>query len=126
VTITSDAELQSLINQSSKTQSRQRKQMVKEFEIVDGFPVLDEWEHLELSNQKETSLPRTNKPYSVDFRMPLKGLSRQLLSPTQLNVCNMFSTLYFLQLVVIARSSSLKVPGYKQSKSQNGYQVIES
>mmetsp|Transcript_15816 Transcript_15816/g.24345 ORF Transcript_15816/g.24345 Transcript_15816/m.24345 type:complete len:90 (-) Transcript_15816:59-328(-) len=89
--------------------------MVKEFEIVDGFPVLDEFEHLEGAS------PPQVKPYRIDFRLPLKGINRQLLSATQLNVCNMFSVFYFLQLVVITRSQSLKVPGRRQTRSDNGF-----
>lgn len=65
-------------------------------------------------------------PYKIDFRMPLKGISKHLISPTQLNVCNMFSTLYFMQLIVIMKSDSIKIPGKRIHKSDMGYQTIES
>jgi len=71
-------------------------------------------------------LQNAKKPYHIDFRMPLKGISRNLISPTQMNVCNMFSTLYFMQMVVILKSNSIKVPGKKQTRSTGGVQVIES
>lgn len=66
------------------------------------------------------------KPYHIDFRLPLKGINKHLISPTQLNVCNMFSTLYFMQLVVILKSDSIKIPNKRIHKSDNGYQTIES
>ena len=44
--------------------------MVKEYEIVDGFPVIDEYEHI------EGTTPPKNQPYRIDFRLPLKGISR--------------------------------------------------
>jgi len=65
-------------------------------------------------------LQNAKKPYHIDFRMPLKGISRNLISPTQMNVCNMFSTLYFMQMVVILKSNSIKVPGKKQTRSTGG------
>jgi|TARA_B110000285_G_C14970985_1_gene536540 hypothetical protein len=64
--------------------------------------------------------------YKIDFRLPLKGINSKLISPTQLNVCNMFSTLYFMQLVVILKSESIKVPGKRVSRADNGYKTIES
>ena len=91
---------------------------------MDGYPILDEFEHIEMERGGEQMLRFANKPYKIDFRLPLKGIGR--LSPTQLNVCNMFSTMYFMQLVVIMKSNSIKVPGKKQKKSMGGVQVIES
>lgn len=88
--------------------------------------MLDEFEHGDMERGGEDSIPKRNQPYTIDFRLPLKGISRTLISPSQLNVCNMFSTLYFLQLVVVTRSDSLKIPGVKKSRSDNGFQVIES
>mmetsp|Transcript_8554 Transcript_8554/g.14430 ORF Transcript_8554/g.14430 Transcript_8554/m.14430 type:complete len:116 (+) Transcript_8554:679-1026(+) len=113
--ITSDSELQNIINSANQAQFRHKvkRQMVKEYEVVDGFPVLDEYEHLDMERGGEHNVPRRTQPYSVDFRLPLKGLSRQLISPTQINVCNMFSTFYFLQLVVVLRSKSIKIPGQR-------------
>lgn len=86
---------------------------MKEYEIVDGYPILDEFEHVDMERHGDLVLQNAKKPYKIDFRLPLKGISRNLISPTQLNVCNMFSTLYFIQLVVIMRSNSIKVPGKK-------------
>lgn len=79
--------------------------MVKEFEIVDGFPILDEFDHTERFDTSE--LMKKYKDYTIDFRIPLKGISRRLISTTLLNVCNMFSTLYFMQTVVILKSDSI-------------------
>jgi len=89
---------------------------VKEFEIVDGFPILDEWEHTGGSQSGE-------KKYQIDFRVPLKGINRKLISTTLLNVCNMFSTLYFLQMVVTVKSDSIQVPG---KSARQLYKTIES
>ena len=50
------------------------------------------------------------EPYRIDFRLPLKGIKKELISPTQLNVCNMFSTLYFMQLIVILDTDSIRIP----------------
>jgi hypothetical protein len=121
VQINNDSELQNIINSGTGGQYRSKvqKQMVKEFEIVDGFPILDEFEHLEGS--EESGLPRKSQAYLVDFRLPLKGISRQLISPSQMNVCNMFSTLYFLQMVVISKSESLKIPGIRELRQDNGF-----
>lgn len=94
--------------------------MVKEFEIVDGHPILDEYQHYnfdcdDFENSEVPITPQSSvlKKYKIDFRLPLKGINSQLISPTQLNICNMFSTLYFLQLVTIVKSNSIKVP-YKK------------
>ena len=67
--------------------------MVKEFEIVDGFPNLDEFEHGGLDTSE---IVKKYKQYQIDFRVPLKGINRNLISTSLLNVCNMFSTLYFI------------------------------
>ena len=47
--INNDTELQNVINSANNGQYRTKikKQMVKEYEIVDGFPILDEYEHIE-------------------------------------------------------------------------------
>jgi hypothetical protein len=68
---------------------------VKEYEIVDGYPILDEFDHIGMDRGPE-EMNMKIPPYKIDFRLPLKGISRNLISPTQLNVCNMFSTLYFM------------------------------
>lgn len=106
VQINNDTELQNIVNTENRQyRSKIKKQMVKEFEIVDGFPVLDEFDHNERFDT--TDLMKAYKTYTIDFRLPLKGISRKLISTTLLNVCNMFSTLYFLQIVVIIRSDSI-------------------
>lgn len=97
--------------------------MVKEFEIVDGFPILDEFDHKERFDNSE--MMKAYKNYKIEFRIPLKGISPSLISPTLLNVCNMFSTLYFMHLVVILRSDSIKIPG-KKNTGDNGYRTVES
>lgn len=79
--------------------------MVKEYEIVDGFPILDEFDHNQRFDASE--LMKAYKDYKIDFRLPLKGISRRLVSTTLMNVCNMFSTLYFMQTVVILKSDSI-------------------
>ena len=99
---------------------------MKEYEIVDGCPVMDEFEHIDMHRHSDLILSNAKKPYLINFRLPLKGISRSLLSPTQLNVCNMFSTLYFMQTVIIMRSDSIKVPGKKPTRAAGGVQVIES
>jgi hypothetical protein len=38
----------------------------------------------------------------------------------------MFSTLYFMQMVVIMKSDSIKIPGKRVLRSDNGYKTIES
>ena len=96
--------------------------MVKEFEIVDGFPILDEFEHI--GHDTSTQL-KQYKTYKIDFRLPLKGISRRLISTSLLNVCNMFSTLYFMQMVVIVKSDSIKIPD-KNSYGDNGFKTVES
>ena len=118
--INNDAELQNIISMANAGRNRDKikKQLVKEFEVVDGYPVLDEFAH-----GNEVQKP---SPYRIDFRLPLRGISPQLLSPTKLNVCNMFSTLYFMQLVVVMKSDSIKVPGKRVARSAGGVQVIES
>ena len=102
--------------------------MVKEYEIVDGYPILDEYEHTGMDRAEDNKGSQLNRihPYKIDFRIPLKGLAGNMLSPTQLNVCNMFSTLYFMQLVVIMKSDSIRVPDKKQARSAGGVQVVES
>ena len=47
IQINNDGELQNIINSANNGQYRGKikKQIVKEFEIVDGYPVLDEYEH---------------------------------------------------------------------------------
>ena len=47
ISIGNDAELQTIISMASKGQYRDkiRKQMIKEFQVVDGYPVLDEYTH---------------------------------------------------------------------------------
>jgi hypothetical protein len=47
IQINNDGELQSIINSANNGQYRNKikKQIVKEFEIIDGYPVLDEYEH---------------------------------------------------------------------------------
>ena len=104
---------------------------MKEFEVVDGYPILDEFEPLTMdhpANNSEQAMQLINsdkkKAYSIEFRLPLRGISEKLISPTLLNVCNMFSTLYFLQLVIVMKSLSINVPGKKKSK--DGVQIIES
>ena len=42
--------------------------------------------------------------------MPLKGINPNLLSPTLLNVCNMFSNFYFMQLVIVMSDKALGPP----------------
>lgn len=102
--------------------------MVKEYEIVDGYPILDEYEHTGMDRSEDNKGSQLNRiqPYKIDFRVPLKGIASSMLSPTQLNVCNMFSTLYFMQLVVIMKSDSIRVPDKKVARSAGGVQVIES
>jgi hypothetical protein len=90
--------------------------MVKEYEIVDGFPVLDEFEHIDMDKGGEDSHENI-KPYKIDFRLPLKGISNKLISTSLLNVCNMFSTIYFMQMVVIIRSPSIHIPGQREKRS---------
>lgn len=99
--------------------------MVKEYEIVDGCPILDEYEHIGMDRGPE-EMNMKIPPYKIDFRLPLKGISRKLISPTQLNVCNMFSTLYFMQLVVILKSDCIKIPGKRVWREDGGIQTIES
>lgn len=43
-----------------------------------------------------------------------------------MNVCNMFSTLYFMQLVVIMKSDCIKIPGKRVYREDGGIQAIES
>ena len=38
----------------------------------------------------------------------------------------MFSNLYFMQLIVILKSESIKIPGQRVSRADNGYKTIES
>jgi len=98
--------------------------MVKEFQIVDGFPVLEEFEGV---GRDTSALGKEMKQYVVDFRMPLKGISRHLISPSLLNVCNMFSTLYLLQMVVIIKSDSIRIPGkFNDKPYSNGIKTVES
>ena len=99
--------------------------MVKEFEVVDGFPILDEYQHINMERGGEEMSTKI-EPYKIYFRLPLKGISPYLISTTQLNICNMFTTLYFMQLVVILKSDSIIIPNKKIRKSDNGYQTIES
>jgi hypothetical protein len=95
IQINNDTELQNIVNSENiQYKSKIRKQMVKEFEIVDGFPILDEFNHSEGFDNGD--LLKAYKNYTIDFRLPLKGISRKLISTTLLNVCNMFSTLYFM------------------------------
>lgn len=82
--------------------NRIKKQLIREFEIVDGFPVLDEYEHIDDSPSIQ--------PYRIDFRLPLKGINPKMLSPTLLNVCNMFSNFYFMQLVIVMSDKALGPP----------------
>lgn len=126
--LNNDSELQNIVNSANNGQHKTKikKQIVKEYEIVDGCPILDEFEHVDMDRHGDKVLQNAKKPYHIDFRMPLKGISRNLISPTQMNVCNMFSTLYFMQMVVILKSNSIKVPGKKQTRSTGGVQVIES
>ena len=97
--------------------------MVKEFEVCDGYPVLDEYEHTGMDRGGEQDISQRPKPVKIDFRIPIKGLSQNLISPTQLNVCNMFSTLYFMQLVVILDSDSIKIPN---KRNKDSIKAIES
>ena len=97
--------------------------MIKEFEIVDGFPILDEFDHN--GRFDTTELKKAYRNYTIDYRLPLKGISRRLISTTLLNVCNMFSTLYFMQAVVILKSDSIKVPGVR-SQGDNDFKTVES
>lgn len=128
--ISNDSELQNIVNSANNGQykSKIKKQMVKEYEIVDGYPILDEYEHSGMDRAEDNKGSQLNRiqPYKIDFRVPLKGIAGNLLSPTQLNVCNMFSTLYFMQLVVIMKSDSIRVPDKKVARSAGGVQVIES
>jgi len=96
--INNDSELQNIVNSANNGQHKTKikKQIVKEYEIVDGYPILDEFEHVDMDRHGDKVLQNAKKPYKIDFRMPLKGISRNLISPTQMNVCNMFSTLYFM------------------------------
>jgi hypothetical protein len=48
--------------------------MVKEFEIVDGFPILDEFDHN--GRFDSSDLMKAYKNYTIDFRLPLKGINR--------------------------------------------------
>ena len=83
--------------------------------------MLDEFEHIDMDRHGDLILANAKKQYKIDFRLPLKGISRSLISPTQLNVCNMFSTLYFMQMVVLLKSTAIKVPGKKPSRSTGGF-----
>ena len=49
MTINNDQELQQIIASSTAKHNKNRikKQLIREFEIVDGFPVLDEYEHID-------------------------------------------------------------------------------
>ena len=76
--IHNDTELQTLINSANngKYRSKIKKQMVKEYEIVDGFPILDEFEHTGM-DRMHTDASSINKiePYRIEFRLPLKGIN---------------------------------------------------
>ena len=113
--INNDSELQNLVNSAHTARHKIKKQMVKEYQIVDGFPILDEYEHLDSAPSRST--------YDVDFRMPLKGINKTLISTTLLNACNMFSTLYFMQLVVILESDSIQIPG---KRANSNFKTVES
>ena len=93
--INNDTELQNVLySDNAQYSGKVKKQMVKEYEIVDGFPILDEFDASGRFDSSE--LMRSYRNYSIDFRLPLKGINRSLISTTLLNVCNMFSTLYFI------------------------------
>ena len=49
MTINNDQELQQIIASltAKHNKNRIKKQLIREFEIVDGFPVLDEYEHID-------------------------------------------------------------------------------
>lgn len=53
--ITNDSELQNIINSANNGQYRFKikKQIVKEYEIVDGYPILDEYEHIDMERGGE-------------------------------------------------------------------------
>ena len=95
VQINNDTELQNVVNSENhgRYKNKIKKQMVKEFEIVDGFPILDEFEQ---GGFDTSDMLKKYKQYKIDFRVPLKGINRSLISTSLLNVCNMFSTLYFV------------------------------
>jgi hypothetical protein len=38
----------------------------------------------------------------------------------------MFSTLYFMQLVVVLKSESINIPGKQHKRADNGFRIIES
>ena len=48
---------------------------MKEYEIVDGCPILDEYEHIGMERGPE-EMNMKIPPYKIDFRLPLKGISR--------------------------------------------------
>jgi len=107
IQINNDSELQNVVNSENVQQYKYKfkKQMVKEYEVVDGFPILDEFDHSQRFDTSE--MLKAYRDYKIEFRLPLKGISRRLLSTTLMNVCNMFSTLYFMQTVVILKSNSI-------------------
>ena len=83
--INNDSELQNVVNSANNGQYRSKikKQIVKEFEICDGYPVLDEYEHTGMERGGEESYNQNRiQPYKIDFRVPLKGLHHKLLTPT--------------------------------------------
>ena len=54
--------------------------MVKEYEIVDGHPILDEYQHFNFDCddiEKNEIQPQSSviKKYKIDFRLPLKGIN---------------------------------------------------
>lgn len=82
--INNDSELQNLINSANNGQYRSKikKQIVKEYEIVDGCPVLDEYEHLHDDMRGGEEMSLKIDPYKIDFRLPLKGINKKLISST--------------------------------------------
>ena len=56
--INNDSELQNIINSANNGQykSKIKKQIVKEYEIVDGYPILDEFEHVDMDRHGDKVL----------------------------------------------------------------------
>lgn len=56
--ISNDSELQNIINSANNGQykSKIKKQIVKEYEIVDGYPILDEFEHVDMDRHGDKVL----------------------------------------------------------------------
>lgn len=61
--ISNDSELSNIINSANNGQykSKIKKQMVKEYEIVDGYPIMDEFEHIDMDRHGDLILANAKK-----------------------------------------------------------------